>query len=93
MSYNPDVQELALKLINNDDSTWSEFFLNPSQVRVLDPVSPEDKSSVLACGARWEGSNWNTTKVARTLHELFGEALVSADFSVESGLLFFLSLS
>ena len=46
-----------------------------------DIIDSEKASAILATGVQWQAGGWNTSRALKTLYELTGLPLVTADFT------------
>ena len=46
-----------------------------------DIIDSEKASAILATGVKWQGGGWNTSRASKTLYDLTGVPLVTADFT------------
>ena len=79
------MEELLQSLIIVDEqarvNAWTEFLFNIDQVKLLGCPASVLTKQVLAAGAEWPDTGWNTSSASKRVWSLTGIALVSAQLS------------
>jgi hypothetical protein len=57
---------------------WSTFLFNIEQARRFAYLSADETQALLACGSKWTGAGWTTSRASKTLYNLTQIPLVAS---------------